>query len=459
VTADPSPPGPEEAPADMPWEGVLCAADGERRRGLLHRLLRRGGGRPRHIVGEVEEEFAPPADWALSVWLAGAAAGVIAVIGGVVWLVQALPGSAAPAVHADSLDTGGGRNVVLVLTDGEGATVAAAVMNADARRATCVLAPRRLVLDVRGAGPTPLSAAFQTSDAAGVAAVSDTLGVRVDGAWRLSSTGLSTLVDTMGGVRVDTSTRFDATTGSLVEGKGPRTPLDGAAAAKFAIGGKGGPWEAQRLARFYAVLDGVLFALPDDEAQRNAVLARAGPETRSTLPGDQFQSFVGDLHRHARDDRLEDALLPVVPASRGGAQGYDLDAAKFETLLAGPLSHVRRPVKVLVDGEGVAEADTDEVRSKLEAARLSVVREEAGDESGVHAATAATRTTVASDDSPSAQTRARAVARALGLPESAVVVQRLQDTAYDVLVTLGADLQRVLRTASATSAAPTATAA
>jgi anionic cell wall polymer biosynthesis LytR-Cps2A-Psr (LCP) family protein len=449
MSAQPSVPGPAfEAPPEPPWEGMLCGADGERQRGPLT-APRRRDALPRHCAGEVvdDSELVSGADVGLSVWLAGVVVGVLAVLGGVGWVVAALPGSASSQVQAgQTLRADPGRNVVLVLTDSAGTTVAAAVVNTNARQATCVMTPRRLVVDVRGTGPAPLSAAFGTSDAVGVDAVSDTLGVRVDGAWRLSSRGLATLVDTMGGVRVDTAARFDPDTGKLVHGLGPQTPLGGAAAAQFAIGGKGGPWETQRLARFHAVLDGILYALPDDAAQQKQVLTRAGPEVHSTLPPEQFLSFVGDLHRHARAQDLEDAVLPVVQAAPDRASGYDVDAAKFKTLLDGPLADVRRPVKVLVQGDGGSGASPDEVRSKLEKARLSVV-------SGGNAASGAKTVVAATSDSPSAQTRARDVAAALGLPPSSVVVEKLRDVTYDVMVTLGADFQDLLKLAGLTAAA------
>jgi hypothetical protein len=431
---------------------MLCGADGERPRGPLT-APRRRDALPRHRAGEIEDdsELVSGADVGLSVWLAGVVAGVLAVIGGVGWVVTALPGSSSSQLQAGATTrAAAGRNVVLVLTDSSGTTVAAAVMNANARQATCVLTPRRLVVDVRGTGPAPLSAAFSTSDSTGVDALSDTLGVRVDGAWRLSSKGLATLVDAMGGVRVDTSARVNPDNGVLIAGVGPRTPLRGAAAADYAIGGKGGQWETQRLARFDAVLDGLLYALPDDAEQRNQVLIRAGPGVQSTLPRDQFLSFVGDLHRHAREKHLTDAVLPVVQASPARASGYDVDAAKFETLLDGPLADVRRPVKVLVEGDGGSGASPDEVRSKLERAQLAVV-------SGGNAASGSKTTIAATSDSPSAQSRAREVAAALGLPASSVVVEKLRDATYDVLVRLGADFQDLLKLAGLTAAAATPT--
>ena len=448
MSAQPSEQGPYEAPPEPPWEGMLCGSDGERPHGPLT-APRRRDALPRHCAGEVatDDDLVSGADVGLTVWLAGVVVGVLAVLGGVGWLVTALPGSTSSQVHAGvpaRADTG--RNVVLVLTDSAGTTVAAAVMNADAQQATCVLTPRRLVVDIPGTGPAPLSAAFGTSDIAGVHAVSDTLGVRVDGAWRLSSKGLAALVEAMGGVRVDTTARFDTVRGKLVAGKGPQTPLRGPAAVDFAIGGKGGPGEAQRLARFDAVLDGILYALPDDAAQRNRLLTGTAPEVSSTLPPEQFFDFVGELHRHARAQHLKDTVLPVVPAAPSRASGYDVDTVKFKTLLDGPLADVRRPVKVLVEGDGGSGASRDEVRSKLEKARLSAV-------SGGNAASVAKTKVAATSDSPSAQSRARDVAAALGLPASSVVIEKLPDPTYDVLVHLGADFQDLLKLAGLTAAA------
>ena len=445
MTADPSSHQPA-GPAEPPWEITLAGADGdepaeepagERRRGL-----------PRHCAGDVDEEFAPPADWRLQAWLAGVVAAVVAIVTATGWLVTTLPGAGGdvppPAATRSPapLAAPEGRNVVFVLTDGGGATVAAAVMGADSKRATCLMAPRRLVLDVRGSGPTPLSSAFAASDARAAAAVGDTLGVRVDGAWRLSSKGLSDLVDSVGGVDVDSDVKVGPG-GELVPGRGEEDRLRGDAAAEFATRAPRGLAEEQKLARFYAVLDGVLLALPDDARAREDKLAGLGAETESTLPDDQLYRLVGDLHRHVKAEVMEDQVLPVVRAAQGRPSGYDIDARRFRQLLEGPLAHVRRPVKVRVDATGEAAA-VEAVRSRLEAARLVY---EAGRATDVQTAAtaAAAKTTITVGNSPSDLDRAREVARALGLPSSAIVVDKLRDAAYDVLVRVGADLEQLLK--------------
>jgi hypothetical protein len=457
MTADPSSPQPP-GPAEPTWEITLAGADGEDATEDPEGVPRRRRGLPRHCVGDVDEEFAPPADWRLQAWLAGVVAAVVAIVTATGWLVSAMPGAGSdvppppaatrppePPAAAES------RNVVFVLTDGGGATVAAAVMGADSERATCLMAPRRLVLDVRGSGPTPLSSAFAASDAKAAAAVADTLGLRVDGAWRLSSKGLSDLVDSVGGVDVDTDVKVGPG-GELVPGRGEEDRLRGDAAAEFATRAPRGLAEEQKLARFYAVLDGVLLALPDDARAREDKLAGLGAETESTLPDDQLYRLVGDLHRHVKAEVMEDQVLPVVRAAQGRPSGYDIDARRFRQLLEGPLAHVRRPVKVRVDATGEAAA-VEAVRSRLEAARLVY---EAGRATDVQTAAtaAAAKTTITVGDSPSDLDRAQEVARVLGLPSSAIVVDKLRDVAYDVLVQVGADLEELLRLVGLT---PTAT--
>ena len=81
-----------------------------------------------------------------------------------------------------------------------------------------------------------------------------------------SGKGLASLVDDVGGrkgVAVDTGLRIERG-GRIVEGTKPRRALRGAAAAEFALRAPRDTAETQRLARFYAVLDGLLLALPDD---------------------------------------------------------------------------------------------------------------------------------------------------------------------------------------------------
>jgi len=120
---------------------------------------------------------------------------------------------------------------------------------------------------------------------------------------------------------------------------------------------------------------------------------------------------------------------------------------------------------VLVESDGESQKTTDAVRSRLEAAQLSVVRNEATDARGAATSTTSpgsVTTIAATSDSPSAQSRAREVAAALGLPASSVVVKVVKKVAgagYDVLVQLGSDLEKLLRLAGldTTTPAPTGT--
>jgi hypothetical protein len=442
MTDDP-PSAPEGAGPEPPWPAVLAGADGEpsgpvgaprhaedRSEGRsAGRSGGRSAGRPRHesasgvVRGPVGPgEPQPRADWRLNVWLVGLVAAVLAVFLGTGWTVRALPG-------------------------------------ADEKRATCVLTPRRLVVDVRGSGPQPLASAFAASDATGVTAVSDTLGVRVDGAWRLSGAGLAELVDDVAGpagVRIDRTLRV-RDDGAVVGGNGPREALSGAEAAAYALTAPRDASEAERQARFYAVLDGMLDALPDDAAARRAALDRLGRASTSTLPPEQFHSLLGDLHRHAETETVEDRALPVVPAPRGRPRGYDVDAPRFRALLSGPLADVRRPVKVLVQSDGESAKATAAVKSRLAKARLSYVADARTDEKGPQPASRPPTTTIRTGQSPTDLDRAREIAAALELPASAIETRRVRDAAYDVLVELGADLEARLRLPARPAPAPAAT--
>jgi hypothetical protein len=486
MTDDP-PSAPEGAGPEPPWPAVLAGADGEpsgpvgaprhaedRSEGWsAGRSGGRSAGRPRHesasgvVRGPVGPgEPQPRADWRLNVWLVGLVAAVLAVFLGTGWTVRALPGADEPgpahppapqaSAEPEAATTTPARSIVFVLTGAGGVTAAAAVVGADEKRATCVLTPRRLVVDVRGSGPKPLASAFAASDATGVTAVSDTLGVRVDGAWRLSGAGLAELVDDVAGpagVRIDRTLRV-RDDGAVVGGNGPREALSGAEAAAYALTAPRDASEAERQARFYAVLDGMLDALPDDAAARRAALDRLGRASTSTLPPEQFHSLLGDLHRHAETETVEDRALPVVPAPRGRPRGYDVDAPRFRALLSGPLADVRRPVKVLVQSDGESAKATAAVKSRLAKARLSYVADARTDEKGPQPASRPPTTTIRTGQSPTDLDRAREIAAALELPASAIETRRVRDAAYDVLVELGADLEARLRLPARPAPAP-----
>jgi hypothetical protein len=391
-----------------------------------------------------EPEVAPRVDWRLSAWLAGLLAACLALVFGVGWAVRTVPQQI-----VDPPDDPRGA-ILMVLADDAGQPLAAAVLGVDEQGATCVLAPRSLLLAApEGGRLTSLASVAAASGHSAAVSVSKSLGVRVDGTWTLSTRGLVALVDSLNGIEVETDARV-AANGEVVgeDSRGTRLNGDKAAAFAAAVPPRGsaeaaaaslpGPLDLQRMTRFAAVLAGLLTALPDDADQRGAVLTEILDSVeggfRTTLPRAQVFDVMGDLHHRARNDQLTDHVLPTIPAADGATRGYDVDVTRLDAVLSGPLGAARLPVRVVVDQ--AADDAAAAAKTKLQAAKLDVT-ETRPQASPTPAAEAPRTTIVVPSRSAADRQHAREVAAALGV--SAVIrVEKLQER-VDVLVQLGKD--------------------
>lgn len=236
--------------------------------------------------------------------------------------------------------TGRQRTLLVQVVDGDRQAVASALLGVDSagRKGAAVLIPSRLLVDVDGAGATSFGELLSETDpGASSNALSDLLGVRVDGAWVLTEAGLAALADRVGGVHADVD--VDVVT---VDEEGARTlvvqagaqELSGRAAAAYATYvGEDEP-ELVKLARFEEVLTGVLRRLPARHAELAVALATLQNEARSTLPVRELEQTVDALRRAAAADRLFADVLPVedVPIE-GKETAYEVDAAPAQELL------------------------------------------------------------------------------------------------------------------------------
>jgi hypothetical protein len=298
------------------------------------------------------------------------------------------------------------------------------VVAVDGVGAVSVLLPG--VLAVAGGGGTvPLSATLGAGGPSGCArAVSDALGVRVDGAWVVTSAGLAALVDTQGGVVVDVDQ--EVRSGGALVAAGNSQRLVGAQAAAFAaLHLPSEPPEAE-LARFSAVLSGVVTALPAEAGTLSAELSGLGPDSVSTLAPSALVDFLLALRGHASEAGLAGTVLATRPAAAGDTGTVTPDGAALARLVAGQLAGAALPgrsvgsVRVLVRNGVGSPGLGDAARRRLLAAGLRFLE-------GGNARTFGSRAT--SVVVPGAGVRDRAlgerVAAALRVPASAVSVGSL----------------------------------
>ena len=196
--------------------------------------------------------------------------------------------------------------------DGTSKANALVGVRTDEKRAAAVLIPSRLIVDLPGSGSVAFGEALGLPDKEAPAkALTDLLGVHVDGGWVLTQAGLAALVDKVGGVPaevdVDVVTKAADGTDTVVVRAGSQH-LDGAAAAAYATYAAPEEPEQARLARFYDVLDGVLRGLPDQtrEIEGTVTSLKAWVEQHALI-----ESAGGDPRRPRRPSRSTATCSPT----------------------------------------------------------------------------------------------------------------------------------------------------
>lgn len=340
------------------------------------------------------------------------------------------------------------RTLLVQVTEPEGFATANALLGVDSagRRGAILLIPSRLVVDVEGAGPVSFGSTL-SPDALGAsaAALSELLGVRVDGAWILTSQALAALVDRVGGVQaqvdVDVVTQDASGRQTLLVSAGPQE-LSGAEAAAYATYSIDGEPELAKLARFNEVLSGVLRRLPDERAELAVTLA-ALRDARATLPA---QVLEGTLARF-RDAAARGNVLPdVLPVNEivveGQPRAYGVDPVRTHELVRASFatalkrSSSSNEVRVLVqDGVGTP-GRLDQVRARLVDAGFRFVN-------GGRAAGFGSAETLVfiPDNSRESRERAREVAATLGVAGADVKLADGGQSVADVIVIIGDDIK------------------
>ncbi|MGN6332803.1 MAG: LCP family protein [Motilibacteraceae bacterium] len=370
-----------------------------------------------------------------------AVAVVVLLVAGAGVLLSRRPGAAVPAPAAAA--TGRVLLVQVVGPDGHGqlAALLGTSQGPAGTGGSVVLVPTRLLVDVTGAGTVPLADAAARPDPAAAHALTDLLGLRIDGTWTLPVAGLAALVDRVGGVdvQVDQDVAVRSTGGELTVPAG-RQHLDGRTAAAYATVLDSTEPEQARLARFDDVLRAVLAALPADRAATAAVVRASGGS--STLAGPDLVAALVRLHSVVASGSATYDTLPVRGIDSGGDVAlYGLDTAAARTELgqdfpgamqaAGPGS-----VRVLVENGVGTPGLLDAARSRLVARGL--VFRDGGNASRFGLPASAV---LVPDATAQSTAEGRRVATVLGLPASAVQVSGRGQTVADVVVVLGADFR------------------
>ena len=382
--------------------------------------------------------------------VSGVVAGLVAAVF-LIWAVFGRPkDNFTPAPSAAPTATGPVQPTLLFLVqDKEGVAVNDALLSVggSVKHANMITIPPNVVVDVATGGTLPFGQIARLPDANGPAdALSDAIGVNVNGTLGMNTLAFSGLVDAVGGVTADVDvdvieTKPDGTQVVLVPA-GKAVVLQGPEAAAYSTYLAPGEPEEARMARFTQVLRLTIAKLPSDVTKVESILSGLGASARATVPTADVAAFLVKMQSDVLVDNAAYKNLPVRTLDTSGATAYVVDqpatAAMVQELLPdavrtpGPNSKVRVLVQNGVGTPGLNAA----ARQKIVDAGFTFIN-------GANAATMGHETTqiVVPDSTEQSRTWGTEIAVALGVSPSDVVIDNSGQTVSDVLVILGADFK------------------
>lgn len=381
--------------------------------------------------------------------VAGAVVAVLVVVLGV-WALSARGGDD-PDVTPTASPTATGvtqPTLLIQVADKEGIWVDSALTSVGGSREQAnmlTITPDTLV-DVATGGALPFGQVGRLPDAnASADALSDALGVNVDGTWAMDTLAFSGLVDAVGGVILDVDVdvmaeKPDGTQVVLVPA-GVHQLLGGPQAAAYATYLAPDEPEAARVARYVQVLRLTIAKLPPNVDKVTAIVAGLGASARATIPSNEIAAYLVKLQEYVLADNVAYNTVPTVANDAGGVtDGVRIDQTASAALIAkqfpdamrtaGPNSRVRVLVQ---NGVGTPGLNTV-ARQRLVDAGYTFVN---GGNAAVRGL-AATQV-IMPDRSKESLALGAEIATALQVPPTAVVVTTDGQSIADVVVVLGAD--------------------
>jgi hypothetical protein len=309
-----------------------------------------------------------------------------------------------------------------------------------------VLVPSRVVVD----GPTPDGVLFGSTatlpdpNAPGFA-LAQTLAVVVDGTWSLTPAGLTSLVDSVGGVTVtidaDVVVRQpDGSTQVLVPAGTAK--LTGAQATAYATIVPVAGQEQARLAHFDEVLQALVALLPSDPTVLQKQLSDLGAQSEVTKGDAWLAAFLVSLQSAIDNGDVLAQNLPVESLEAGTAIPiYTVDDAASEQVInqnfadSRPPGGTNRPNVLVQNGVG-RPGLVESAAAKLTAGGFAFVNGGNANRFGYDKTVV-----VVPDSSVASVDLGAAVAKSLGVPSAEVQVAAQGQTVAEVIVVLGADFK------------------
>jgi hypothetical protein len=202
---------------------------------------------------------------------------------------------------------------------------------------TVFLAVPASLLVTQGDDSVTLGTTPQSADTlAGVKAIEDSLGLRVDAGLTLDRLAFAGLVDAVDGVWVELTRpillpAIGEETRVRVLGPG-WVKMDGIAAADYAVLRIPGESETDRIDRFLGVLQDTIERMPRTNDQMRQLLTSLGSLAQSTVPTEELVPFLKSVRSDVDFGDVRTEILPV-EIIRGGARPAAVAAPDADALV------------------------------------------------------------------------------------------------------------------------------
>ena len=272
------------------------------------------------------------------------------------------------------------------------------------------------------------------------ASVGSLLGIRIDETWRLTPSGLTALVDRVGGIGVEVDVPVPDV--GLAVGSQRVNGHQAAAYVSYAAQGDSDLLRADRLRRVFNGLLAAFSAQPGGLANSLGSLGAASDVSSGAAgfsPAAARADLAAIVVAAARSDVAgHEQIVPTIP---GTPSGYALDQGAAAMLIGQLFAGARQSVAAGTRVEVVNDAGTPDLAAsagtRLRAARLVLIKAVNDQPFGQHPRSEV----LVFDAAPTSLAFGHRVAEALGIPAAPVVVSNQVSVVTDAVAVLGGDYQ------------------
>lgn len=316
--------------------------------------------------------------------------------------------------------------------DGKETSTALLVSNSTTKKGTTVLLPNSLAVSSDDGGSTTLGKSVVDGGSAPTREALETLlGTKISGTWRLDTPYLDNLVESLGGILVDTDVTVKADQkkgGKTLVKPGKQQELGGQAAVAYAIYRAPGEAQDKQLARFGQVIQGVLKKMYSDPDLATKTVEGLNQVIEPPLTAKDLGTSLAALSEEAKTGAYRTDTLPV--QADGTVSEKDTDGV-VKQVLGGTVTNTASdgiPRVGLRNGSGES-SNAGEAQVQIVGGGYTYV-------SGTTTTAQAASQVVygAADQKANAQE----LAKTLGLPAKAVAKGTVPPNA-DIVVVLGQD--------------------